>query len=81
MRFHWSQAGTEATIEFPLLAENVYPSRPSILSQWPNLKIEPIPTQWLNAKAEPIPSQWPNLKVLPIDAQSGTPGAVQASAK
>jgi hypothetical protein len=75
MHFQSSQQRTGAAFQTPLLAENVSPLRPSFLSQWPNLKVEPIPTQWFNAKAESIPTQWPNLKMLAITAEPRSPAA------
>lgn len=79
--FQLSQQRTGAAFEAPLLAENVSPFRPNTLAQWPNLKVEPIPTQWFNAKAESIPTQWPNLKMLAITAESRSPAAPEPPAK
>lgn len=81
MRFQLSQQRTEATFEAPLLAENASPIRPNALSQWPNLKVEPIPTQWFNAKAESIPTQWPNLKMLAITTEPRSLAAAEPPAK
>jgi hypothetical protein len=79
MHFHLPQLDTGAALETQFLAQNVYPSRSNILSQWPNLKIEPIPTQWPNAKLEAIPTQWADLTLLPADTRSSKPSALQDS--
>jgi hypothetical protein len=38
------------------------------LSQWPNLKAEPIPRTWPRSKVEPIPTTWEGYRVIPIKA-------------
>jgi hypothetical protein len=42
---------------------------PRQFQQWPNAKLEQIPTQWPNLRLEEIPTQWPKLKLGEITAQ------------
>jgi hypothetical protein len=44
-----------------------------LFRQWPNAKLEPIPTQWPNARFEQIPTGWSGLKKAPITSQLSTP--------
>jgi hypothetical protein len=55
------------------LAQNGQPRFYEMLfPQWPNAKLEPIPTQWPNAKLEPIPTVWPSFMMAPITSQLST---------
>jgi hypothetical protein len=37
-----------------------------LFPQWPNAKLEPIPSQWPKANLEPIPTVWPRFEMVPI---------------
>jgi len=53
-----------------LVAQNGEPNPYQMLfRQWPNAKVEPIPTQWPNAKFERIPTEWPDFKMMPIQSR------------
>jgi hypothetical protein len=43
-----------------------------LFPQWPNAKLEPIPTQWFQAKLEPIPTVWPRFEMVPIKSRVST---------
>lgn len=67
---------------YTLLAQNEGPNSYQMpFRQWPNAKVEPIPTRWPNAKFEPIPTEWPSLRTVPVTSQSRTQKPIQAPLK
>ena len=54
---------------------------PRQLQQWPNAKLEQIPTQWPNLKLEEIPTQWPQLSFNAIKSEPKMITALQVPAK